>query len=169
MIVMQQINTSSKDPSVVGPGTHRSGIPEGAVILMEGREYAGCVLLNHALCYKAHPGFQQVISEKVTAPAELPPMHRASITLEPAEDWLRVTFSYNPSCGAPNRWWAVKPFELRSGEWVRIAYNGRFSGWHNDWWYEKTVVNVGMFNEFSGDLFMRAEPTYRYALFSRLW
>jgi hypothetical protein len=169
MIVMQQIKTSSRDPSVVGPGTRRSGVPEGAVIPLGDREYAGCALLNHTLCYSARLGFNEITLEKVDTLTAFPPMHQASVMLEPAESRLRVTFAYNQSCGAPKRWWAVKPFELEPGEWVRIAYNGRFSGWRDNWWYEKMVTNVGLFDELSDDLFTRSEPTYRYALFSSLW
>jgi hypothetical protein len=93
------------------------------------------------------------------------------------QEILHVSFAYSPSCGAPSRPWAVKQFELRSGQWVQIVYNGRFSSGSDydycretsRWWYEKTVVNVGLFDAVERDLFTRGDPNCRYTLYSRLW
>src|SRR5688572_10814482 len=108
MIVVQQIRISSTDPSLVGPHTQRSWIPEAVAIPFDEREYADCVLLQHMLGYSARLGLPERVSETVSGQMALPRTTSQCVVLEPSDDQLRVTFSYNPTCGAPNRWWAVK-------------------------------------------------------------
>ena len=63
----------------------------------------------------------------------------------------------------------VAAFELGAGEWGRVLYNGRFSSDEGGWWYQKTVVNVGCYDEARGDVFASTQPRYTINRMARLW
>lgn len=73
-----------------------------------------------------------------------------------------VTYEYDYKCGGmPPR--QTKPglnlreeLTVEPGRWVRVRYNGRFSG--DEWWYEKVVVNVGLFRRPHAGVFISTEP-----------
>jgi hypothetical protein len=162
MIVIQQIRMQSSHVSRVGPGSQRSGVPEAMDVPLNRCDLSDSAMLQH-LWGGSTPG------GRVLTQSDLSPITLGCVTVDPGEEFTRVSFSWSWQGGAPARWWAEKSFELRPGEWVRMMHNGCFSGWESYWWYEKTVLNVGMFDTIQADLFTRGGPSYRYELFSRLW
>jgi hypothetical protein len=167
MIVIQQIRSKSWDASSVGPGSERNGVPEAMELpryLCDGKDGA---VLQH-LWSLTDISRRSSPEGRVLTQTDRSPIKLGCVTVHPGEGAAQVSFAWDyRSGGAPARWWAEKSFDLRSGVWARIIYNGRFSG-ESCWWYEKTVVNVGVFDSLSADLFTRGELTYRYELFSRL-
>jgi hypothetical protein len=60
-----------------------------------------------------------------------------------------------------------KTLVLAVNEWGQISYNGRFAE-EGGWLYEKTVVNVGLFEPPSNGVFTNAGPTHRYSAMGHL-
>src|SRR5947209_5536482 len=139
MVVIQQIRTASAEASHVGPGSQRSGVPEAMELPLYLCERTDCAVLQHLWSLgdiRLRPG------GRVLTQTDRSLIVLGCVTVDPGEAVTRVSFAWNwQSGGAPARWWAEKSFDLPSGEWVQIMYNGRFSG-ESSWWYEKTVVNV---------------------------
>ena len=80
-----------------------------------------------------------------------------------------ATFRYRSPCaGAPPRVWAYKALSIAEGEWGQFVYNGRFSR-EDYWWYEKHVVNVGLFERLASGVFTRNEATSRFEAMADLF
>lgn len=63
-----------------------------------------------------------------------------------------------------------KAFELQTGQWGRILYNGRHSDWDNGGWsYDKYVVNIGLFVDPKPDVFLSTKPLKTYSKMALLW
>lgn len=61
------------------------------------------------------------------------------------------------------------PFVLEPGLWGRLVYNGRFTAWNTgNWWYEKHVYNIGWFDEWTSDAFVKTKPHSEYREMARL-
>ena len=72
--------------------------------------------------------------------------------------------------GAPRRAGLQRTFHLQINEWGQIVYNGRFSDRdEGSWWYEKKVVNVGLFERLIPSMFISEAPTYRYEAMAHLF
>jgi len=93
------------------------------------------------------------------------------VTIERTEGAVSVNFRYKAHCaGAPNRSWTRKTLVITGRQWGQIVYNGRFPySWQADWWYEKMVINVGLFERLTPDLFIHTEPTYRFSAMGELF
>lgn len=70
--------------------------------------------------------------------------------------------------GLPLRAAAKADLELAVGEWGRVLYNGRFST-DEGGWYQKTVVNVGCFDEARAGAFVSTRPLYTIDRMVSLW
>lgn len=139
--------------------------PETACLPLAGVELCGEPVLYHVM------GDYSMTPERI-APASLDiPLLIGGVTItHPQEQEVRVEFGYTARCGAPVREWASQTFLIVPGEWAQIRYNGRFAHGYADYqYYEKTVVNVGLFSELSETLFLDSKPTYRYSMISDLW
>jgi hypothetical protein len=73
---------------------------------------------------------------------------------------LRVRWHYTPEdAGMPLRPTKKKDiFELGLNQWGRVIYNGRFSEEEGGWWYNKTVLNIGLFEEVAASVFVETIP-----------
>jgi hypothetical protein len=76
----------------------------------------------------------------------------------PREDGATLEYRWDWKCGAPVRSWRPKRIRLGLGEWAQVTYNGRFTDWDDgNWWYERHVVNVGLFDAMTGEEFLSRE------------
>jgi hypothetical protein len=92
------------------------------------------------------------------------PITVGCVTIEQGSDRLWVTYQYRrESGGAPDRHNERKTLVSEVQHWIQVLWNGRFSpAWEGDWWYEKTVVNVGLFETFTPKLFTSSSPSASY-------
>jgi hypothetical protein len=86
------------------------------------------------------------------------------------EDKIVAIFAYNMSCGgAPVRTdFPRKVLSLPLGSWGRIRYNGRFSSSNGQWYYRKTVLNIGHFDTLTEAIFM-TKPQREFSDMADLW
>lgn len=104
------------------------------------------------------------------------------VSVSEHSDGLRVRYQYDRSHGgAPDRWYfnfvsshGESPsgeFVVRSDEWGRIRYNGRFTDFDGgNWWYEQTTVNVAWFDQSpSGRAFANGAPSHEIKAMADLW
>ena len=85
-------------------------------------------------------------------------------------DVLSVRFlrdGNNAACPSPYPHADV--FALSESQWGRLTYNGRYTAWNTgNWWYEKTVYNIGWLSEVDRSVFVRTEPTCEFSEMARL-
>lgn len=70
--------------------------------------------------------------------------------------------------GAPARFPYPVQLQLNTGDWVRVRYNGRFTDWEGNWYYRKTVLNIGLFEKVARSSFL-GEPTRTISDMADLW
>jgi hypothetical protein len=83
----------------------------------------------------------------------------------------RSSYEYDSSSGAPKRrcitreCWSPALYaevaRLEPDQWVRVRYNGRWSGYHA-WECAVQTWNVGVWTEFRADAFLETEPLRVY-------
>ena len=171
MIVLQQIHTIWTKKSRGGPGAvQRNAVPEVAKIPLQQVRSSDVSLLLHRLTYHEREGFSHP-HERLEENLSVKPLQIGCMTIDYGEGILIASFRYTRECGgAPERGWMRKTLQIGLNEWGQIVFNGRFSpAWEGDWWYEKTVVNMGLFDQPSNSVFTRSQPTYRYAAMSHLY
>ena len=60
-------------------------------------------------------------------------------------------------------------FSLSESQWGRLTYNGRFTAWNTgNWWYEKSVFNIGWFSCIDMRRFIDTEPTCDFSEMAHL-
>ena len=77
-----------------------------------------------------------------------------AVTFEPTATGVHLRYRYNSMLGAPDR--SHRPpiaLDVVRGRRVRIAYNGRFSGYSIEWLYKLEVITVTVGIPLSADLF----------------
>jgi len=76
------------------------------------------------------------------------------------EGGLQVSWRYDPrDAGLPDRAMTKGICSLGINSWARVVFNGRYSlDWEGGWWYEKKVINVGLFNIPSETAFKDSAP-----------
>lgn len=109
--------------------------------------------------------------ETIVIDPEARPFALGCVTIDWSGEYVSATFRYTRSCGgAPDRNWAHQTFHPAIDAWCQFVYNGRFSpDWDGDWWYEKTVVNIGLFTRLTPSVFMVDAPAHRYDASGRLF
>lgn len=54
------------------------------------------------------------------------------------------------------------PF-LPLNHWLRLRYNGRYVQWTSgNWWYEQSCYNIGYFESFTEDVFLKTTPASQF-------
>ena len=99
------------------------------------------------------------------------PIAIGCVAVDHGEEEAIATFRYDRSCGGePDRRGARKTLRIGVNEWGQIVYNGRFQDYdEGGWWYEKMVVNVGLFERLTPGVFTKQEPTCRYSAMGELF
>jgi hypothetical protein len=139
----------------------RNSVPEAAPFPINESESAARRVLHQILVYGEANDFAEPLkSEGVKAAAGLTGI--GCVRIRASSERVIVSYEYDYGCGGlPPRQTrpGVNVKEERvvvPGSWVRVRYNGRFS--RDEWWYEKVVVNVGLFRRPDADIFILTEP-----------
>lgn len=178
VIVVQQICTSWTKVSRGGENAaKRNAVPEVASLpvqhLIEVNKNNtdnkdDLVLIHHRVTCEEENGFSP--REKIHLNPTLRPFIVGGVTIQYSDDEVNAVFQYDRGCGAPDRSWARKTIHMTVNQWGQIAYNGRFvAGWEGPWYYEKTVVNVGIFERLRPDVFTKQEPASRFTAMGDLF
>jgi hypothetical protein len=169
LIVQQIVTTWTKEARGGENAVKRNRVPEAAKLPVERLDAAGLILLQQNLFFGSGDFVKP--REKIVINSTLRPLSVGCVTVYDAKDGVAAVFRYDSKCGgAPERGWARKTLRAAENEWAQIVYNGRFApGWEGDWWYEKKVVNVGLFDHLTSGVFTRSAPTYRFEAMGELF
>ncbi len=171
VVVVQQIRTHWTKASRGGDNAvKRNAVPEAARVPIHRIVGDNLILVHHLLEYEERDGFSRP-REEIRINPTVRPLVVGCVTIDHSENQAIMTFRYDRGCGgAPDRGWTRKTLRLVVNEWGQIVYNGRFSPvWEGNWWYEKMVVNVGLFERLMPGVFTKQEPTCRFAAMDELF
>lgn len=162
MVLIQEIRSIWSKASRGGAAAAlRNSVPEAAPFPINKSRSAVHQVFHQILVYGETNDFAEPIkSESVELAAGLTDI--GCVKIRVSSERVIVSYEYDYRCGG------LPPRQTRPGvnvgeervvvpeSWVRVRYNGRFSG--DEWWYEKVVVNVGLFQRPDADIFIRTEP-----------
>ena len=169
VIVVQEICTSWTKASRGGENAAaRNAVPKVVTLPVQQITEDNIVLIHHRLAYEEENGFSP--REKIHINPTMRPFAVGGVTIGYSEDEANAVFRYDRGCGAPDRSWARKTIHMPVGTWGQIAYNGRFNaGWDGPWYYEKTVINVGIFQRLVPGVFTKQVPASRFSAMGELF
>ena len=157
--VVQKLTTSwNKDSRGKEGAAKRNSTPSELRIPLTSRPAEGKLLL-HQVTYSS---WQSSDFDKPLESFELlepkRPFRIGSVTVEFVPTGLHVIYCYTPEdVGAPYRTDFPREFDLKPKEWLQIVHNGRFSN-EGFWYYDKTVINVGLFEQLDAEVFLHSQP-----------
>lgn len=172
MILIQEIRSIWSKASRGGPAAAlRNAVPEAAPFPLVRAGSKTGPILHQSLLYGELNGFAEPISSQVVE-LRSDRISIGCVKIEVSSEQLVVAYEYDYRCGgAPPR--HSRPGvnlkeEVVAGHesWVRVKYNGRFSG--EDWWYEKVVLNVGLFQEYEPGVFYSSKPSHEISQMAEL-
>ena len=169
ILVVQNIRivASLESPELVA-SIRRTLLPEPARVLLPPATEANFVVLQHLVREGMHPYYGP--PEELILLESAQDFTLGGVTIQPHPHITRLSYEYSVSeVGAPRRSRWPRQFEVRPGEWVQFACNGRFSSWTDLWYYARSVFNVGLFDAPTGREFTETEPVERYRDLARLW
>jgi hypothetical protein len=169
ILLVQHISTSWSKASRGGP---RAGVrnavpvalPFSKLVPSETRSVLHEVQFNERTEFTPH--------EEVIIDGGILPRGKAlCITAGRDADGAWALYDYSTECGgAPDRSGVRKRLTAPLDRWIRIVANGRFApAWDGDWWYEKHVVNVGLFSSLAPYCFTATEPADVFEALAALW
>jgi hypothetical protein len=190
VLVVQEIYTSWTKASRGGAqAAERNRTPEAMRLPLELAQADPIRVFYHQVRFLERTGFQQP-HERVAVDTFVYPEYGCT-TVEHSTDAVWLTYAYSTARGgAPNRepspWMQcahsiaqgsepepqLRQRRLRAplGHWVQVRENGRFApAWDGDWWYQKVVVNAGLFESLSEGLFTAISPLEQYSAMADLW
>jgi hypothetical protein len=175
MILVQHIICSWSKASRGGPSAaRRNAVPEALPLPDAGVGKRGDALIQHTASYGEGNDFASPSRDSFTAESA-GVISIGCVRVEPLGGGARVAFEYDfRRAGMPPRETHPRAqtktdFELGVGEWGRVLYNGRFSSDEGGWWYQKTVVNVGCYDEVQAGVFVSTPPLYTVDRMASLW
>lgn len=126
------------------------------------------VFLLHTVVYSESHHFQQPM-QRLEQKEQTYPFRHDCLMLSFTENTLDITIEWERSKGVPRRLvFPRKGFSLQEHQWGRVIYNLRLS-WEDHWAYEKHVLNIGFFPQFSPKVFLETQPAHTYRDIARLW
>jgi hypothetical protein len=162
MVLIQEIRTVWSKASRGGAAAaRRNAVPETALFHAAGSQSAAHRIFRQLLVYGETNDFAEPVkSEVVELVADS--ISAGCVKIQVSAGRITVAYEYDYRCGGlPPR--QTKPgvnvreeIIVEPESWVRVRYNGRFSG--DEWWYEKVVVNVGLFQQPHADVFGSTKP-----------
>lgn len=175
LIVIQKIHTAWSKNSRGGKlATERNAVPDALAIPAEKLQKPIQGMIEHSIIYSEWRGFPTPSSERFLLTRESDGKIRfGCLVIDPIGAGLKVIFEYDARyAGMPVRHASRggEPsiyMQLQPRQWGRVLYNGRFSA--NNWWYEKTVVNIGLFEKPEEDLFISNQPDQVISQMAKLW
>jgi hypothetical protein len=167
IVVIQHIVTKWDKSARGGENAvQRNAVPEAAKLSVAQWEGRGIEVLQQSLYYRWDRSVDPI--ERITTNPPARPIRIGCVVVEVAGEEVTAEFRYDRGCGgAPERGWARKTMRVSQEMWVQMVYNGRFTG-EDYWWYEKHVVNVGLFERLSSGLFTRCAPATRFEAMGEL-
>lgn len=162
MVLIQEIRSIWSKASRGGAAAAlRNSVPEAVPFPIIKSRPAAHKVFHQILVYGEANAFAEPLKSESREPAaDLTDIGCVKIRVSPER--VIVSYEYDYRCGG------LPPRQTRPGvnvraelivepeSWARVRYNGRFSG--DEWWYEKVVVNVGLFRQPCADIFGSTEP-----------
>lgn len=170
VLVIQQIIVEWDKSSRGGAeAERRNALPEAAKVPFQQYQAADVTFLQQTLAFPAYRNYTPP-SEEIMLRPMFNPVSLGGVTIIWNEEQVKAKFRWSHGCGAPDRGWMAKTLSLAVNEWGQIVYNGRLSDCDDgQWYYHKTVVNVGLFAPASNNVFTRSEPNQRYSAMAHLY
>jgi hypothetical protein len=163
-VLVQKIVTIWTKKSRGSPGSiRRNSLPQAVALPLGQRNIENYALLEHTVVFHERSDFQDPRNDLTTT--DILDIHRAlrigCVLVERERLGLRVGWKYDGSdAGIPDR--SKTPqgaVNVGLNSWARVVYNGRFSlDWEGGWWYEKKIVNVGLFTQAVDSVFVNSTP-----------
>lgn len=162
MVLIQEIRSVwSKAARGGAAAVLRNSVAESAPFSITSSKPATHKITRQLLVYAEANDFAEPIKSEVVE-SEAAAITIGCVKIEILDNGCLVAYEYDYKCGGlpPRRNRAGvslrEEMVVEPGCWVRVRYNGRFRG--DEWWYEKVVVNVGMFEKPDADVFTLTEP-----------
>jgi hypothetical protein len=172
MILIQEIRSIWSKASRGGAAaTLRNSVPEATLFPLSRSKSAAHKIFRQLLIYGETNDFAEPIKSEIVELAS-DTISIGCVKVEVSSECVIVAYEYDYKCGG------LPPRHNESGvnlkeevivepeSWVRVKYNGRFSG--DEWWYEKRVVNVGIFEKAHTDIFSSMGPAHEISQMAEL-
>lgn len=167
MIVVQRISVMWTKQSRGGKGAQlRNSVPNAFTLPLIGKPENDSVLMCHNIKVDEKERFDHERNRQVKF-EEIVPQKKffvGACRLILEKEKLSAIYIYSATnVGAPQREFHPKTvLNLTPDTWGRVIYNGRF-GWDSEWWYRKTVLNIGWFTgEIPENVFL-GEPQHTFS------
>lgn len=168
-IIVQRITTTwTKASRGAAAARLRNALPK---VLRLPSEVFAAPMAMHRVVFAESTGFDR--SESVSRTASLAELAGRDLLLAAKDMELEVQFirdrnnaavasrSYCDETGAVVD--RVPAFALTVGQWGQLEYNGRYvDADTGNWWYGRTVVNIGLFAGAATDRFCTSRPNARF-------
>jgi hypothetical protein len=175
LIIIQRISINWSKKSRGGSlASERNAVPEALAIPVENLKKPIDGLIEHDVSYYERHGFSMPWRSELTQESA-GRLRLGCLVIEPIGSGLQVTFEYDSGCaGMPPRHAPLggipsTRMQLQPGQWGRMLYNGRFTHGESDWWYEKWVFNIGLFEKLEEDVFVAKQPAQVISQMAMLW
>jgi hypothetical protein len=163
MILIQEIRSVwTKASRGAAAAALRNSVPEVALFPVISSKSMAHQILHQIIVYGETNDFAEPLKSEITALASAS-ISIGCVKIKVSSSQIIVAYEYDyKSGGLPprHRTPGVNLKEeviVEPESWVRIKYNGRFSG--DEWRYEKVVVNVGLFQKYEAGVFYSNDPT----------
>ena len=165
-ILIQHVHTLWTKQSRGGDAARvRNAVPDALTLPSTIRDAP--FVLHHAQ-FVERDGFVQ--TDTVRSGAHFGDLSLNDLELTLAADSLTVRYHRNGNNAArttPQPFTDI--FSLSESQWGRLTYNGRFTAWNTgNWWYEKSVFNIGWFADFDSQRFVDTDPTCDFSEMAHL-
>jgi hypothetical protein len=169
ILIVQIIRSYWTKASRGAPGSiARNTVPECLPIPLQQVNAQGIRVLYHEIVFKEATGFQTP-DERISIDPAIYPRHGCT-TVERIAKTVCANYKYHHCGGAPDRSSLKRVVKADVGNWIQIRENGRFSPtWEGDWWYQKIVVNAGLFDNIVAEQFINTSPIEVFSAMADLW
>lgn len=162
IVIIQRISTDWTKQSRGSPGAiKRNSTPQALTLPLEELPPGGCSFIEHSSSFSERRDFEDprpsISFENFVLER---PMRFGGVLVQRDAGRVRVSWNYtSEDAGMPLRPQKKNDaFELALNQWGRVIYNGRFNGEGEIWWYQKSVLNVGLFARAAAAVFVETVP-----------
>jgi hypothetical protein len=131
----------------------------------------------HGVGFGERNEFTEPLRNRTTSPNFGTTFTTTNCTVELADDSANVIYEWRD--GAPKRQFydesgslvpVRKQLQVRADKWVRVEYNGRFTGCDcGNWWYEHSIINVALVSPDCLNVFLNSKPSGSIQQLEHLW
>jgi hypothetical protein len=148
----------------------RNAVPEALPLINMPSPADPLALICESTIFRGQNSYQKPASSiktKALTPGEGLDFHCVHVCVE--REQALVLYTYGTECaGAPRRYNDPRHFTLATGEWMRVMFNGRLTDWERRWYYQKTILNIGLFEKIARNAFL-GEPTRIFSDMAMMW